>query len=240
MSQAEQYKETAPDLYEAIIALKDAPDYLFWTLIAPYYRGAYSIHTMVTIDEKQALPSSEQRNWQVMDHLYKNPPVSTEQMIHTGKLTEPRDNPEPVRPPQLGDDWTILSENTLGELGFWILFSNYAKTRANEASEGWDGDKYMLLQHNKTKDIALYLSTVWDSDNDAYESFNAYQKIISKKYPSSELKNTEKSEAGQVRYSYTTTDNKLIILTLKGNTWYSVEDVPADTRLTDGQVGWNK
>jgi len=224
-SMADQYKETAPDIYESIVALKDTPDYLFWTLIAPYYRGAYSIHALVNVNEKQ-------RNWQIMDQIYKNPPVSTEQMIHTEKLTEPRDNPSTVPIPTL-DDWNILSENTIGEFGFWILYSKYLKGKANEASEGWDGDKYMLIQHNKTKDIALYLSTVWDSDNDAYESFNAYQKIISKKYPSAELKNTEKPESGQMKYSYTTADNKLIILTLKGNTWCSAEDIPLN-------IGWNK
>ncbi len=226
MSQAEQYKEIAPDIYESLVAIKDTPDYLFWMLTAPYSRGAYSIHSIVTIDEKS-------RNWTTINSIYSNPPVSTEQMIHTEKLTEPRDNPEPIASPKLGNDWSILTENTLGELGFWILYSQYNEGRANEASEGWDGDRYFLLQNNKTKDIALYLSTVWDSDNDAYESFNAYQKVISKKYPSSELKNTEKSESGQVRYSYTTADNKLIILTLKDNTWHSVEDVPAD-------IGWNK
>jgi hypothetical protein len=101
MSQAEQYKETAPDIYESTIALKDTPDYLFWLLTAPYYHGAYSVHTLVTINEKQ-------RNWQTIDEIYKNPPISTEQMIHTGKLTEPRDNPETIAPPHPNDTWTML------------------------------------------------------------------------------------------------------------------------------------
>ena len=224
IANAEHLKETAPDVFNAVNELKKAPPYLFWTFNAPYLQGAYSIHKLVSFN-------NDQRNWETVSTLYQKPPVSTEQMIHIDKLSEPRDNPEPVLTPNLGDDWTIISENTLGELGFWILYSDYTNAKASEASAGWDGDKYMLFQHNKTKDIALYLSTVWDSDNDAYESFNAYQKIISKKYPSAELKNTEKSESGQVKYSYTSADNKLIILTLKGNTWYSLEDVPADTRL---------
>jgi len=218
-SMAEQYKETAPDIYESLIALKDAPNYLFWTLIAPYYRGAYSIHSIVAMDEKQ-------RNWQAINQLYKNPPVSTEQMIHTGKLAEPRDNPESISSPNLNTDWTILSENTLGEFGFWVLFNSYSKGKANEASAGWDGDRYFLTQNTKTKDIALYLSTVWDSDNDAYESFNAYQKVLNKLYPSAQIKESTKDVQGLV---YILPDNRRIILALKNNAW-TAEELPADIK----------
>jgi hypothetical protein len=216
MSQAERYKKTAPDLYEALISLKDAPDYLFWTLNAPYFRGAYSIHSMVTLDEKQ-------RNWRIIEEIYKNPPVSTEQMIHPKKLTEPRDNPAPVSSPNLGADWTILAENTLGEFGFWILFNNYIEGKANEASEGWDGDKYFLLQNNKTRDIVLYLSTVWDSDNDAYESFRAYHKVLTKLYPSAKI---EESGKDKQDITYSLPDNNRIILTRENNTW-SVKEILA-------------
>ncbi|MBI5779114.1 MAG: hypothetical protein HZA49_06620 [Planctomycetes bacterium] len=215
-SMAEQYKETAPDLYESIIALKDVPDYLFWLLIAPYYHGAYSIHTMVTIDEKQ-------KNWQLVSGTYKNPPISTEQMIHTKKLAEPRDTPESITPPQAGDEWTILAENTMGEFGFWILFSSYAKGKAGEASEGWDGDKYFLLQNNKTKDIVLFLSTIWDSDNDAYESFNAYQKVLNKLYPDAQVQEVIN---GKKTITYTLPDNTRTTLTLANKTWLSVQDIP--------------
>ena len=213
MAQAESYKKTAPDLYESLIALKDTPDYLFWTLNAPYFRGACSIHSLVTIDAKE-------RNWRTIEDAYRNPPVSTEQMIHPKKLTEPRDNPEPLSSPNLGADWTILSENTLGELGFWILFSNAAEGKADEASEGWDGDKYILMQHNKTKDIVLYLSTVWDSDNDAYESFRAYHKVLTKLYPSAKI---EESGKDKQEITYSLPDNNRIVLTRKNNTWSAQE-----------------
>ncbi|MEW6027646.1 MAG: hypothetical protein AB1599_10195 [Planctomycetota bacterium] len=218
MSQAEEYKETAPDIYDALTAIKDAPDYLFWILTAPYIRGAYSIHTIVATDGKS-------RNWKAIDNVYANPPVSTEQMIHPAKLAEPRDNPEPVAPPKLGEEWTMLTENTLGELGFWILFSNYTETRANEASEGWDGDKYFLLQHNKTKDIVLYLSTVWDSDNDSYESFNAYQKVLAGRYPSAQIQ----KENGSGKITYTLSDSSRIVLTMKNNAW-TAEELPSGTK----------
>jgi hypothetical protein len=213
MIQAERYKNTAPDLYDALISLKDTPDYLFWTLNAPYFRGAYSIHSMIAMDEKE-------RNWQAIEKTYKNPPVSTEQMIHPKKLTEPRDNPEPVLSPDLGADWTILAENTLGEFGFWILFNNYIEGKAIEASEGWDGDKYFLLQNNKTKDIALYLSTIWDSDNDAYESFRAYHKVLTKLYPAAKI---EESGKDKQEITLSLPDNSRIVLTREKNAWSAKE-----------------
>ncbi|MDI6733649.1 MAG: hypothetical protein QME51_07590 [Planctomycetota bacterium] len=226
---AQGYKEINPELYETTIKLNDLPPYIFWSLIAPYYRGAYSIHKLVTLDAKQ-------RNWKAVDELYKNLPSSSEQMIHITKLKDPRDDPSEIAQIPPPDGWTTLYTNSLGEFGFWVLYDLYCPDNASKSSKGWDGDKYFLFQHNKTEEVALSLSTVWDSDKDARESFEAYQSVMSRKYPNSEMKK-EKDKDGTERVIYdfseqavqsgtTQTGKKQAILTLKNNTWISVEDLP--------------
>jgi hypothetical protein len=228
MINAESLKNTAPDLFNAIIGLKEVPPYLFWTLYAPYYQGAYSIHKLITFDAKQ-------RNWEIIDRIYQNPPVSTEQMLHINKLIKKRDEPTTISRPSLEKGWDVLSENTLGEFGFWVLYDQYTQEDATVASEGWGGDKYFLVQYDKTGDIVLYLSTAWDSDKDAEESFKAYQKVISKKYLSAEIKKQEKDPGKTNKITYTTYQNKLIILTLTNNTWTAIEEIPSGMEIKQGE-----
>ncbi|MFH1231099.1 MAG: hypothetical protein V1709_06335 [Planctomycetota bacterium] len=220
MASAELYKKLSPDIAESLKNLNNVPSYLFWVLQAPYLHGAYAVHNLVTLDEKQ-------KNWRVIDGLYENIPVSTEQMIHPDKLIEPRDDPATIPRPSLTEDWMVLYENTLGELGFWILYSQYAKNDARQASEGWGGDKYFLIRNNKTNDTILCLSTVWDSEEDAYESYKAYQKVINKKYSTVEIQKIEKDNNGAEKIVYITGNNK-IILTLKNNKWTAIEGIPAE------------
>lgn len=217
---AELYKKLSPDVADSLKSLNNAPAYLFWILTAPYLHGAHAVYRLVTLDEKQ-------KNWQVIDGLYENIPLSTEQMIHPDKLTEPRDDPVTIPRPSLTEDWVVLYENTLGELGLWILYSQYAKNDARQASEGWDGDKYFLIKNNKTNDTILCLSTAWDSVEDAYESYKAYQKVINKKYSTVEIQKIEKGDDGAEKITYTVDNNK-IILTLKNNKWTAIEGIPAE------------
>ncbi|MFH1228340.1 MAG: hypothetical protein V1701_10635 [Planctomycetota bacterium] len=213
-----------PEIKAAFKGLEEAPSYLFWYLHAPYVHGLSSISDIISYNITNQKPDF-QGGWQNIDLAYQNPPVSTEQIIHPRKLLIERDDPTPVNEPNLPPQWEIIFSDTLGEFGFWTLFSTFELPSFREASDGWDGDKYFLIKNTKSNLYGLCLSTVWDSSNDAIESFKAYQSVIGHKYKGwQKEKNTTKN-----LLIWTNPDkNSAVFASIEGNKWITIEDIPYD------------
>ena len=63
-----------------------------------------------------------------------------------------------------------------------LVLEQYLKTGpARDAAAGWDGDSVQLYQTTKGE-LALWIRTVWDTEQDAVEFFDAYQSLIRLKY----------------------------------------------------------
>jgi hypothetical protein len=79
--------------------------------------------------------------------------------------------------------WTLLLDNVMGELNIGILkkqfFPNFSSKRM---SEGWDGDEFIIWEDQVSKHSLLIWFSTWDTEKDSREFFNAYQKLIAKKY----------------------------------------------------------
>lgn len=144
----------------------------------------------------------------VVERLYRDPPVSTEQVLHPEKyaLDGARDWPHVVAKPALGDllgeGWKELESDTMGELMTGVLLTqlqnrgaymttmiglmgpggSYApKGAAAKASAGWDGDRYACWVHTGTQQAVVVWSTVWDSDADAAEFASVYAPLLGRK-----------------------------------------------------------
>jgi hypothetical protein len=120
--------------------------------------------------------------WDAVDAAYKDPPVSTEQIMHPEKYIE-RDDPTTVKLPDLGRTlgagWSVVDENTVGELQTAVLLANLKPGQglnmtmgtlelpepAMNAAAGWDGDQYALW--GKGDQEVLAWQSVWDSEQDA-------------------------------------------------------------------------
>lgn len=94
----------------------------------------------------------------------KDPPRSTEQVLHPEKWHTRRDDPLDVALPDLaavlpGAKKTV--EGTLGELSVRILFSSPA------VAAGWGGDRFALYQRESGR--VLVWVTEWDTDADRAE-----------------------------------------------------------------------
>lgn len=112
-------------------------------------------------------------------------PDSTEQLLWPEKLTaEGFDPPKPLAP--LGEEalpgWTLLDENTFGELSLRTLFEMHMSlARAKKAAKGWGGDRYHVLERDGR--VLLAWRFLMDSAKDADELAHAYREVLAGKYP---------------------------------------------------------
>jgi hypothetical protein len=153
-------------------ALAAAPDIIRETLVFPYNEGT----EFVTLLQEQG--------WRAIDAAYVDPPQSTEQILHPDKYLE-RDEPQLVSLPPLTDTlgigWERLDSETLGEFQTILYLAQQVdQAMAEQASAGWDGDRYTV--YGRDEDELLVLLTVWDGKADRDEFVVAYRQYATAKY----------------------------------------------------------
>lgn len=128
----------------------------------------------------------KQGGWEAVDALYRNPPRSSEQVLHPEKLLDPRhaDEPIPVRSPDLtemlGAGWAPIGRNRLGEVGTRQLIRFTGDPAdAYRAATGWGGDEYLLYARDDDELLLQWVS-VWDSERDAVEMMRALERIVTR------------------------------------------------------------
>ena len=150
--------------------LEDAPLVLREELLFPYSEGLRFVQTLY-----------RQGGFPTVDTAFRNPPQSTEQIIHPNKYLS-QEAPEAVVLPDLasplGGNWRHTASNTLGELDVRILVEQYTdRQTAERAAAGWAGDRYALLEDAAGRS-AVAIKTTWDSPEDASKFFKAYSQAI--------------------------------------------------------------
>jgi hypothetical protein len=125
--------------------------------------------------------------------------ASTEQIIHPEKYFEKRDAPVKIKLPNLDnslDGFELLEENNLGELHLYLLFSEqFNDAEARKLAAGWDGDQYrsyVLKKDGKPEHVLSAWYTTWDTEKDAKEFFDGYNKFLTKHRKN--VKSTSKKE----------------------------------------------
>lgn len=143
-----------------------APDYMKQSLIFPYQQGFLFVAAL----------RSAGMSWSRIRDVYRDPPQSTEQILHPKKYHPVRDLPSTVTLPD-----TVLSgmkRTWTGVAGEFharqILLAGLPIAESALAAEGWDGDLTVVAE-SKAGKVALTLST-WDSVDDATEFAKALQK----------------------------------------------------------------
>ena len=159
-----------------------APQYFQAWMMFPYLGGEVFLLRMmakyrVGEDGLERRTYSSRRtegalDWEVVSYVYRNPPESTEQVLHPEKYVDGSDSPVTVDLGEalletLGPGWVSKWENTMGEfLIKTLLLESLTPFRASEAAEGWGGDRYLLAENSEGKQ-ALHWKTVWDTEADA-------------------------------------------------------------------------
>ena len=145
-------------------SLREAPVILSETMIFPYLRGMVFCARL-----------TNDGGWEALNAAYRNPPVSTEQILHPEKYLAKPDLPTTI---DLGAldvpaGWKEAGRNTVGEMQLGVLLR---RDQGKSAAAGWDGDKYAAFEGPDDR-LGLVWLTTWDSDDDAREFLAAYSRF---------------------------------------------------------------
>ena len=179
--------------------------------------------------------------WKNASSLYKEVPESTEQILHPEKYMNARDVPVSVDSPgsfqPLVDGWDPIYRNVLGEFSLMLLLKQFIEQSAAErASAGWGGDMVELYEAGDGR-LTLFLRSVWDSDQDAREFFDAYGSVIEEQYPGARLlPSTQLPNPGEFGQSAWETRQDKIQLRWEG----TQVDVIEFTSVPDGKTDSSK
>jgi hypothetical protein len=116
--------------------------------------------------------------WSAVDAVFKDPPASTEQVIHYEKYVE-HEAPDSVQAPRvaaaLGSGWQEVPADTLGEAmtSIWLKAMGVVAADADNAAEGWGGDRVVAASAADGQ-LAVAWHIAWDSPGDARQFTSAY------------------------------------------------------------------
>jgi hypothetical protein len=136
--------------------LRDAaPAALRESLLFPYQEGLAFVRTLY-----------QRGGWAAVDRAYRDPPDSTEQILHPERYLDRRDRPQPVTVPdlagRLGAGWRAATQVGFGELDARLLLTGELPvSTAERAAAGWDGGRLRTFERGGR--TAMVLRTVWDS-----------------------------------------------------------------------------
>ncbi len=145
-------------------SLREAPVILSESMIFPYLRGMVFCARL-----------TNDGGWPALNEAYKNPPLSTEQIIHPEKYKADLDLPMTVDLGKLDppSGWTEAGRNVVGEMQLAVLLRRHG---GKPAAAGWDGDRYAVFEGPDGKLGLVWLST-WDTENDAREFQRGYARF---------------------------------------------------------------
>ena len=156
--------------------LAKAPGYIRDELLFPYLAG--------TSFSQQFLKAHS--GWADLNLLFKNPPISTQQILHPDMyLTGVK--PAVVTLPDwkaiAPADWKLLEENVIGEFGLQEVLKQFlGQDRADSLSAAWSGDRYAIFENQKTKETPLVFRLALDNAEDAARFFGQYSEALELKY----------------------------------------------------------
>ena len=147
---------------------ESAPRLIRETMLFPYVAGAAFVQSLhrAAPDGGPVVPFGELL------------PESTEQILDPeGRFLTGRDAPTDLRFGRAPAPWTVVYENTLGQLELSILLAEHLGTDAAASAEGWDGDRYRLLRGPGGREVLAWTS-VWDDEDAADQFARTYRRAI--------------------------------------------------------------
>jgi hypothetical protein len=156
--------------------IEQAPRVLREQMLFPYLQGM----TWVMQVYKQG-------GWEAVSNAYKNLPKSSEQILH-GEKYAAGEAPQKVSvrdvSATLGRGWRMADNDVQGEWGCYMLLDEFLQSVdvSKRAAAGWGGDRYALFAGPRKADAVVVLKTVWDTEADAREFYDAYVRRTSKRY----------------------------------------------------------
>jgi len=119
--------------------------------------------------------------------VFARPPANTQQILHPEMYFANRAPlPLKVELPAVvpGENWVLLEENSLGELGWKEVLKQFLdEPRAKAMAAEWDGDDYATFEQKNTKRVMLFARIRLADIVSAARFFAEYSEALEKKYP---------------------------------------------------------
>ena len=114
-----------------------------------------------------------------VDEVLRNPPVTTEQILHVEKYLngETFRNFDGLSKP--GPDWRVVKDTRMGEYFLYVFLATHVfDSAAYNAASGWDGDR--LTVYRNGDDFKWRWKIGFDTENDANEFYIAAALMLNK------------------------------------------------------------
>jgi len=154
-------------------SLDKAPVAIRESMIFPYRAGLTFVAAL-----------RRRQPWSAVDAAFKNPPASTEQILHPDHyLADDKPIAIAITAPSALGSFAIRHSTVWGELGFGLFLRSHGidPATATTAAEGWGGDRAVVLaiegDTNAARGVAISRSE-WDTEADAIEAHEAAVKAI--------------------------------------------------------------
>jgi hypothetical protein len=156
-------------------ALQKAPPFIKDSLTFPYFAG-------MTFTAAVLKPEG----WPVLAKVFNKPPATTQQVMHPD-LYKSGHVPTKVTLPAidslLGADWKKLDDNCLGEFGLVEVLKQYlGEQRAKPLAAAWEGDHYLLFEHQQNKRLLLIMRVHFSTQELTQRFFGQYSELLEKKH----------------------------------------------------------
>jgi hypothetical protein len=159
-----------PALRRSLDAIDELPPAVLVPFLDPYLKGAVL-----------ALDVYARGGWAAVDALYRDPPTSTEQVLHAkARLLGSRDRPHRVTLPAF-EGYELVASDVIGELLWTIYFETWGQSEKQPAGN-WGGDRFAVLR-TPDGELTTLIATVWDGPYDAILFADAYKASLGTRFP---------------------------------------------------------
>ena len=194
--------------------LDKAPRALRESLLFPYQEGLMWTRSLY-----------QNGGWSAVSRAFKTLPQSSEQILHPPKYFI-HEAPVKVSLPDLrlslGRGWRRIDTDVNGEWSFYLILDEFLKSgsTSKQAAAGWAGDRYATYE-SASGQTAYVSSSVWDTEKDAREFFDAYVKRTKLRYADARVT----SERATAWSAWTSEGN--VTIELRGNRVLVLEGILA-------------
>jgi hypothetical protein len=206
--------------------IDSAPRALRDSLLFPYQQGMEFVTQLY-----------KQNGWKEISLAFTELPKSTEQVLHAEKYFA-HEAPVKVELPDvgsvLGANWKRIDYDVNGEWSYYLMLDEFLKSKADsrQAAAGWGGDRYAVYSEPKSEAVCLTQLSVWDTEKDAVEFFDAYAKRTGARYPDLNASDVTSSAAASQWNAWQTKEGG-VLMERRGRRVLIIEGLPetADVRV---------
>ena len=199
---------------------KQAPRAIRESLMFPYEEGS-----------AWATQVYRRGGWKLVSEAFTKLPQSSEQILHPDKYFA-GEGPTKITIPELkgifGPSFKRIDSDVNGEWGAYLVLDQFLNdaTESKRSAAGWSGDRYVVYEGSRAGAVAVVQMTAWDTENDAREFFDSYEKRTLKRYPEAKpVTNTEVSRQWQ-------TSSGTVVIDRRGTRVLILEGIPSGTDLS--------